>query len=56
MSDQRSSECRGGGVKHSCMHFVTPAGQIIPFDTSNLFYRNGSIDRIRAATREAAQS
>jgi 7,8-dihydro-6-hydroxymethylpterin dimethyltransferase len=27
---------------------VTPAGQIIPFDTYNLFYRNGSIDRIRA--------
>jgi uncharacterized radical SAM superfamily Fe-S cluster-containing enzyme len=43
-----------GGVKRSCIHFVTPAGQIIPFDTYNLFYRNGSIDRIRAAMRDAA--
>jgi uncharacterized radical SAM superfamily Fe-S cluster-containing enzyme len=36
-----------GGVKRSCIHFVTPAGQIIPFDTYNLFYRNGQIDQIR---------
>jgi uncharacterized radical SAM superfamily Fe-S cluster-containing enzyme len=43
-----------GGVKRSCIHFVTPAGQIIPFDTYNLFYRNGSIERIRAAMREGA--
>jgi uncharacterized radical SAM superfamily Fe-S cluster-containing enzyme len=42
-----------GGVKRSCIHFVTPAGQIIPFDTYNLFYRNGSIDRIRAGLRQA---
>jgi 7,8-dihydro-6-hydroxymethylpterin dimethyltransferase len=45
-----------GGVKRSCIHFVTPAGQIIPFDTYNLFYRNGSIDRIRAKLREGARS
>jgi uncharacterized radical SAM superfamily Fe-S cluster-containing enzyme len=43
-----------GGVKRSCIHFVTPAGQIIPFDTYNLFYRNGAIDRIRAALRGEA--
>ncbi len=43
-----------GGVKRSCIHFVTPAGQIIPFDTYNLFYRNGKIDGIRAAMREVA--
>src|SRR3954468_767081 len=43
-----------GGVKRSCIHFITPNGQIIPFDTYNLFYRNGKIDRIRAAmTAEA---
>jgi uncharacterized radical SAM superfamily Fe-S cluster-containing enzyme len=36
-----------GNVKRSCVHFVTPAGQIIPFDTYNLFYRNGRIDTIR---------
>ena len=34
-------------VKRSCVHFVTPNGQIIPFDTYNLFYRNGRIDGIR---------
>ena len=36
-----------GGVKRSCIHFVTPNGQIIPFDTYNLFYRDGRIDGIR---------
>ena len=34
-------------VKRSCIHFVTPEGQIIPFDTYNLFYRNGRIESIR---------
>lgn len=29
-----------GTVKRSCVHFVTPAGQIIPFDTYNTFYRD----------------
>lgn len=29
-------------VKRSCVHFVTPAGQIIPFDTYNSFYRPGA--------------
>jgi 7,8-dihydro-6-hydroxymethylpterin dimethyltransferase len=27
-------------VKRSCVHFVTPNGQIIPFETYNLFYRD----------------
>jgi uncharacterized radical SAM superfamily Fe-S cluster-containing enzyme len=40
-----------GGVKRSCIHFVTPNGQIIPFDTYNLFYRDGRIDGIRAARK-----
>ena len=35
-------------VKRSCVHFVTPDGQIIPFDTYNLLYRDGRIDAIRA--------
>jgi tetraether lipid synthase len=38
-----------GGVKRSCIHFVTTNGQIIPFDTYNLFYRDGQIAGIRAA-------
>lgn len=27
-------------VKRSCIHFVTPEGSIIPFETYNLFYRD----------------
>jgi 7,8-dihydro-6-hydroxymethylpterin dimethyltransferase len=45
-----------GGVKRSCIHFVTPNGQIIPFDTYNLFYRNGRIDQIRAAMKAEASA
>jgi uncharacterized radical SAM superfamily Fe-S cluster-containing enzyme len=36
-----------GAVKRSCIHFITPSGQIIPFETHNLFYRDGRIDGIR---------
>lgn len=43
-----------GGVKRSCIHFVTPNGQIIPFDTYNLFYRNGRIAEIRKRLAAAA--
>lgn len=31
-----------GTVKRSCVHFLTEAGQIIPFDTYNTFYREGA--------------
>ena len=41
-----------GRVKRSCIHFLTPNGQIIPFDTYNLFYRNGRIDGIREKLRK----
>lgn len=41
-------------VKRSCIHFVTPDGLIIPFDTYNLFYRNGRIDGIRKRLDEVA--
>ena len=41
-------------MKRSCIHFVTPNGQIIPFDTYNLFYRNGRIDEIRARLKAEA--
>ena len=44
------------GVKRSCIHFVTRAGHIIPFDTYNLFYRDGRIDAIRAGLRAAAEA
>jgi uncharacterized radical SAM superfamily Fe-S cluster-containing enzyme len=35
-------------VKRSCIHFVTAEGKIIPFDTYNLFYRNGRPVRRRS--------
>jgi uncharacterized radical SAM superfamily Fe-S cluster-containing enzyme len=35
-------------VKRSCIHFVTPKGKIIPFDTYNLFYRNGLAEKLRS--------
>jgi uncharacterized radical SAM superfamily Fe-S cluster-containing enzyme len=41
-------------VKRSCIHFVTPGGKIIPFDTYNLFYRDGLDPRIRKAARAHA--
>jgi uncharacterized radical SAM superfamily Fe-S cluster-containing enzyme len=34
-------------VKRSCIHFVTLEGKIIPFDTYNLFYRNGLDVKLR---------
>jgi uncharacterized radical SAM superfamily Fe-S cluster-containing enzyme len=43
-----------GAVKRSCIHFVTPAGKIIPFDTYNLFYRDGADVRLRGAAQEPA--
>jgi hypothetical protein len=45
-----------GRVKRSCIHFVTPAGQIVPFDTYNLFYRDGRIDDIRRRLKAAADA
>jgi hypothetical protein len=36
-----------GAVKRSCIHFVTPERKIIPFDTYNLFYREGIDPRLR---------
>ena len=38
-------------MKRSCVHFVTPEGKIIPFDTYNLLYRDGRIDSVRARAR-----
>jgi len=39
-------------VKRSCIHFVTPQAKIIPFDTYNLFYRDG----LTAGLRERADA
>ena len=40
-----------GNVKRSCIHFVTREGQIIPFDTYNLMYRNGLVHELRNRVR-----
>lgn len=40
-------------VKRSCIHFVTPQRKIIPFDTYNLFYREG-LENILQEGRHAA--
>lgn len=41
-----------GNVKRSCIHFVTPNQQIIPFDTYNLFYRNNLVEVLRKKMRK----
>ncbi len=43
-----------GGVKRSCIHFVTPEKKIIPFDTYNLFYRPGAAGNAALAKAQAA--
>ena len=38
-------------VKKTCVHIAHPDGRIIPFDTFNLFYRDGKerlLEEIRA--------
>lgn len=39
-------------LKKSCIHFATPEGKMIPFETYNLFYRDGK----KAAALEAIRS
>ena len=36
-------------VKKTCVHIVHPDGRIIPFDTYNMFYRDGKEARLRSA-------
>jgi hypothetical protein len=43
-----------GRVKRSCIHFVTPNGQIIPFETYNLFYRDEAARKRMAVSRGEA--
>ncbi len=35
-------------AKKSCIHMVQPDGRIVPFDTYNLFYRDGAAARLEA--------
>jgi 7,8-dihydro-6-hydroxymethylpterin dimethyltransferase len=41
-------------VKRSCVHFVTPNGQIIPFETYNLFYRDEAARKRMARSKVRA--
>jgi uncharacterized radical SAM superfamily Fe-S cluster-containing enzyme len=34
-------------VKKSCVHIVDKRGKLVPFETMNLFYRDGKIDELR---------
>ena len=43
-------------VKRSCVHFVTPEGKIIPFDTYNLFYRDDAARQRRATSLQARRA
>jgi uncharacterized radical SAM superfamily Fe-S cluster-containing enzyme len=43
-----------GRVKRSCIHFVTPNGQIIPFETYNMFYRDDAARARMARSRGTA--
>jgi uncharacterized radical SAM superfamily Fe-S cluster-containing enzyme len=40
-----------GTVKRSCIHFATPDGRMIPFDTYNTFYRPGAPGEARLRAR-----
>lgn len=42
-------------VKKSCVHIVHPDGRLIPFDTYNLFYRDGLEETRLAALRKTAE-
>jgi hypothetical protein len=41
-------------VKKTCVHIVHPDGRIIPFDTFNMFYRDGREKGLLAGLREGA--
>jgi len=43
-------------VKKSCVHIAQPDGTIIPFDTFNLFYRDGLRKRLETLRRQVERS
>lgn len=42
-------------IKKSCVHIVQPDGQLIPFETHNLFYRDGKRARLEELRAEFRQ-
>ncbi|MDX2179676.1 MAG: radical SAM protein [Bryobacteraceae bacterium] len=52
--DAYSFETRS--IKKTCVHIAQPDGRMIPFDTFNLFYRDGlAAERLEPLRREAAR-
>ena len=49
--DAQSFDLRA--VKKSCVHIAQPDGRMIPFDTFNIFYRDGRAERLAELRREA---
>jgi 7,8-dihydro-6-hydroxymethylpterin dimethyltransferase len=49
--DAQSFDLRA--VKKSCVHIAQPDGRLIPFDTFNLFYRDGLSERLSELRAEA---
>ena len=41
-------------IKKSCVHIVNKQGKIIPFETMNLFYREGMEDKLRKHREEVS--
>ena len=35
-------------LKKSCIHFATPEGKLVPFETYNLFYRPEAAEQLAA--------
>jgi uncharacterized radical SAM superfamily Fe-S cluster-containing enzyme len=48
--DARNFDVRA--AKKSCVHIVQPDGKMIPFETHNLFYRDGLTSRLATLRRE----
>jgi uncharacterized radical SAM superfamily Fe-S cluster-containing enzyme len=43
-------------LKKSCIHIAQPDGRLIPFESFNLFYRDGQVDKLNALREEVAAS
>jgi 7,8-dihydro-6-hydroxymethylpterin dimethyltransferase len=41
-------------IKKSCVHIVHPDGRIIPFETMNLFYREGMEQKLKSLRNQFA--
>ncbi len=49
------SFCCLRALKKSCIHFATPEGQLIPFESYNLFYRPGKQHLLQSIRQRLAR-